>query len=108
MISKPASRIGLFRPTSSVAAPMAGSFLVFVTQMLSRGIRVKDSCEEGREGEREKERGGGGGREGEKERGGERGRERISGFVCKMLCNNMLQVPNYFDKHNAPIDYKAS
>ena len=57
MISKPASRMGLFRPTSRVAAPSAGSDLEGETKRLSRGMRVKDSCMEvGAGGERERER----------------------------------------------------
>ena len=71
MISKPASRMGLLRPTSRVAASRAMSELEGEMKRLSRGIRVKDSCRErgrGEGGER-------GGREREREREGERERE---------------------------------
>ena len=45
MISKPASRMGLLRPTSRVAEPKAGSVAASFTHTLSRGIRVRrKSC----------------------------------------------------------------
>ena len=52
MISKPASRMGLFSPTSRVAAPRAGSDLEADIQILSRGMRVSKASYGGRERER--------------------------------------------------------
>ena len=81
MISNPASRIGLFSPTSSVAAPMAGSFLVLATLMLSRGMRVKDSC--GVEGKGKEER--------REEREKDREKEKdIIYTVCHMLISHFV------------------